>query len=44
MRDAHTLFGRVEIVEKPAHDLHAHEFPTSIFTVGKLQVGYVRQL
>ncbi|HEY7497518.1 MAG TPA: hypothetical protein VH740_03345 [Vicinamibacterales bacterium] len=39
----HTWFGRVEAVEKPAHDLHAHEFPTSIFTVGKLQVGYVRE-
>jgi hypothetical protein len=44
MGDAHTVFGRVEIVEKPAHDLHAHEFPTSVFTVGKLQIGYVRQL
>ena len=22
---------------------HAHEFPTSIFTVGKLQAGYVRE-
>ena len=39
----HTFFGRAEVVEKPAHDLHAHEFPTSIFTVGKLQAGYVRQ-
>ena len=41
--DTHTWFGRAEIVEKPAHDLHAHEFPTSIFTVAKLQAGYVRQ-
>ena len=40
----HTWFGRAEILEKPAHDLHAHEYPTSIFTVGKLQVGYVRHL
>jgi hypothetical protein len=38
----HTWFARAEIVEKPAHDLHAHEYPTSIFTVGKLQLGYVR--
>lgn len=37
-------FGRAEVVGKPAHDLHAHEFPTRIFTVGKLQVGYVRQI
>ena len=44
LRDRHTVFGRVEIVEKPAHDLHAHEFPTSIFTVGKLQAGYVREI
>ena len=42
--DRHTWFGRAEIVEKPAEDLHAHEFPTSIFTLGKLQIGYVRQL
>ena len=28
-------------VEKPAHDLHAHEYATSVFTVGKLQGGYV---
>jgi hypothetical protein len=27
---------------KPAHDLHAHEYPTSVFTVAKLQGGYVR--
>jgi hypothetical protein len=42
VRDRHTWFGRAELVEKPAHDLHAHEFPISIFTVGKLQLGYVR--
>jgi len=42
--ERHTFFGRAEAVEKPAHDLHAHEFPFSIFTVGKLQAGYVRQL
>jgi hypothetical protein len=40
----HTWFGRAEILGKPAHDLHAHEYPTSIFTVGKLQIGYVRHL
>ena len=28
----------------PAHHLHAHEYPTSVFTVGKLQFGYVRHL
>ena len=39
--DRHTWFGRAEAVEKPAHDLHAHEYATSVFTVGKLQGGYV---
>jgi hypothetical protein len=41
-RDRQTWFGRAEIVEKPAHDLHAHEYGASVFTVGKLQGGYVR--
>ena len=40
--DVHTWFGRGEIAEKPAHDLHAHEFPQGIFTVGKAQIGYAR--
>jgi hypothetical protein len=40
----HTWFGRLEVVDKPAHDLHAHEFGASIFTVGKLQAGYLRRL
>jgi hypothetical protein len=39
-----TWFGRAEIVGKPAHDLHAHEFGARVFTVGKLQVGYERRL
>jgi hypothetical protein len=42
IRDRHTWFGRAEIVEKPAEDLHVHESPTRIFTVAKLQGGYVR--
>ena len=41
--DSHTFFGRAEVVEKPAEDLHAHEFADQIFTVGKLQAGYVRE-
>ena len=44
VRDRHTWFGRAEVVEKPAEELHAHEYPTSIFTVGKLEGGYMRQL
>ncbi len=36
-----TWFGRVEIVGKPAHDLHVHE-ASGVFTVGKLQLGYSR--
>lgn len=43
MRSVHTVFGRLEIVGKSAHDLHAHEF-TGIFTLGKLQAGYTRYL
>jgi hypothetical protein len=39
----HTWFGRAEIVGKPAHDLHAHEFLDAVFTVGKLEIGYTRQ-
>lgn len=35
-------FGRLEIVGKPAHDLHADEFAPAIFEVAKLQLGYVR--
>jgi len=36
----HSLFGRTEVVEKPAHDLHAHEFGADVFRVGKVQGGY----
>ena len=39
----HNWFGRFEIVGKPAHDLHVHEYITEIFTVGKAQVGYLHQ-
>ena len=26
----------------PAHHLHAHEYSTSVFTISKVQIGYVR--
>lgn len=42
LHDRNAWFGRLEIVEKPAEDLHVHEFPTSVFTVSKLEGGYVR--
>jgi hypothetical protein len=42
-RQTHTFFGRLEVVGKPAHDLHVEEFP-GVFTVGKLQLGYTRYL
>ena len=42
--ERNTWFGRLEVVGKPAHDLHAHEAITQVFTVGKLQGGYVRHL
>lgn len=35
-----TVFGRMEVNGKPADDLHVHE-STDIFTVGKLQFGFV---
>jgi hypothetical protein len=40
----HSWFGRFEIVGKPAHDFHADEFATRIFTVAKLEAGYTRYL
>lgn len=39
----HNWFARVEVVGKPAHDLHVHEYITEIFTVGKVQAGYLHQ-
>lgn len=42
--ERHTWFGRLEMVGKPAHDLHAHEYITQVFTVGKVQGGNVRHL
>jgi hypothetical protein len=41
---AHTLFGRGELFGMPAHHLHAYELGEGIFTMGKLQLGYVRHL
>ena len=38
----HTFFGRAEVGGMPAHHLHAHEYSTSVFAVGKVQLGYVR--
>jgi hypothetical protein len=42
IRDRHVFFARGELVGKPAHDLHAHEYADRVFPVGKLQVGYTR--
>jgi hypothetical protein len=39
---SHNLFGRLEVVGKPAHDLHVHDVPTRVLPVTKLQGGYVR--
>jgi hypothetical protein len=44
IRDRDVWFGRAEIVDKPAHDLHAHEFSTRIFTVAKIEGGYTRRI
>ena len=42
--DRHTVFGRGEVGGMPAHHLHAHEYSTSVFAIGKVQIGYVRHL
>ena len=42
--DRHTLFARAEVGGMPAHHLHALEYSTSVFAVGKVQFGYVRHL
>ena len=42
IRERHTWFGRIEVVDKPGHDLHVHEAPATVFGVGKIQAGYVR--
>jgi len=41
MTARHTLFARAEIAGKRGHDLHIHENVLEIFTVGKLQGGYL---
>ena len=41
--DRHTWFGRAELVQKPAEDLHAHEYGAEIFALTKVQGGYARQ-
>ena len=42
LSDRHSVFVRGEIGRTPAHHLHALEYSTAVFTVGKLQTGYVR--
>jgi hypothetical protein len=44
VRERHTWFGRAEVVGKPAHDLHAHEYADRIFTVAKVEAGYTLHL
>jgi hypothetical protein len=40
--ERHAWFGRIEVAGKPGHDLHVHEAPATVYTVSKLQAGYVR--
>jgi hypothetical protein len=42
--ERHRWFSRLEVAGKPGHDLHVHESPDRVFTVGKAQVGYERAL
>jgi hypothetical protein len=44
LTEKHTVFGRLEAAGMPAHHLHAHEYGASVFTTGKVQLGYVRHL
>lgn len=44
VRETHAWWGRIEAVGKPGHDLHVHEDPVRVFTVGKIQAGYARYL
>jgi hypothetical protein len=41
--ERHTWFGRAEVFGMPAHHLHANEFGAAVFTMGKLEAGYLRQ-
>lgn len=41
LADRHSVFVRGEIGRTPAHHLHALEYSTAVFTVGKVQAGYV---
>ena len=42
LANRHTWFGRAELVGKPGHDLHLHATPATIYTIGKIQAGYLR--
>ena len=44
LSNRHTVFGRGELAGMPAHHLHAFEYSTSVFAIGKVQFGYVRHL
>ena len=44
LSNRHTVFGRGELAAMPAHHLHAFEYLTSVFAIGKVQLGYVRHL
>jgi hypothetical protein len=42
LRGVDTIFGRLEVVGKPGHDLHVDIAPADILPIAKLQAGYVR--
>jgi hypothetical protein len=44
LRAVDTIFGRLEVVGKPAHELHVHDTPTALLPIAKLQAGYVRHV
>lgn len=40
--ERHAVFGRLELVGKPAHDLHLDSDPLAVLPVFKMQAGYTR--
>ncbi|HEX5107443.1 MAG TPA: hypothetical protein VFV95_03315 [Vicinamibacterales bacterium] len=42
LSERHAWFTRIEVVGKAGEDLHVHEAPAEVFTVAKMEGGYVR--
>ena len=43
LNETHTVFARIEVLQKSAHDLHLHDFPDErLFGIGAVSAGYIR--